>query len=152
MLAGCGGPAVTPDTPPEILYGEDVCAQCGMIISDERFAAGLVVELAPDVYEHRIFDDIGGMLTYVQEHAQAITIVAYFVHDYNSKEWINAESAYFVRSNALHTPMGYGLAACAQELEAQALAEEWQGELLTFAQLNDGSAGYDAPQSHLHSD
>ncbi|MEZ4676418.1 MAG: hypothetical protein R2932_19510 [Caldilineaceae bacterium] len=70
VLVACGGATVTPDMPPEILYGEDVCDQCNMIISDERFAAGLVVELEPGEFEHRIFDDIGDLLAYEKAHGE----------------------------------------------------------------------------------
>ena len=37
-LAACGGGADTTQ-PPEILYGQDVCDECDMIISEEKFAA-----------------------------------------------------------------------------------------------------------------
>ena len=137
LLAACGGAAVAPNVPPEIRFGEDVCDQCNMIISDERFAAGLVVELEPDSYEHRIFDDIGDLLAYEKAHGEELTVAAYYVHDYNSKEWIDGQAAYYIHSEGLRTPMGFGLAATAQEPEAKALAEEWAGEVLTFAELHE---------------
>lgn len=150
VLIACGGATVTPDMPPEILYGEDVCDQCNMIISDERFAAGLVVELAPGEFEHRIFDDIGDLLAYEKTHGEEFTIAAYYVHDYNSKEWIDGKSAYYIHSEELFTPMGFGLAAAAQELEAEALAEEWNGSVLSFAELHERfMAGQDAAE-HVH--
>lgn len=150
LLAACGGPTITPDTPPEILYGEDVCDQCNMIINDERFAAGLVVELEPSVYEHRIFDDIGDLLMYEKEHGGELTIAAYYVHDYNSKEWIDGENAYYISSQDLFTPMGFGLAAAAQELEANALAKEWNGTVLTFAELYEQFIENAAAAEHMH--
>lgn len=134
VLLSCGASTLTADTSPEILYGEDICNQCGMIISDERFAAGLVVELTPGEYEHRVFDDIGGMLAYQMENGD-LEIVKYYVHDYNSREWLDAKNAFFVWSEAIHTPMGFGLAACAQRAEAEALAQEWNGALFTFSDL-----------------
>ncbi len=150
ILVACGGTAVTPDTPPEILYGEDVCDQCGMIISDERFAAGVVIETAPSEFEHRIFDDIGGMVEFVAENGD-LKIATYYVHDYNSKEWLDARDAYFIKSTDLLTPMGFGLAACAQQLEAEELARAWDGDVLTFAELQAVLVGSTA-QSHTHQD
>ena len=114
VTAACGGPTITPELPPEIAYGEDVCDQCNMIISDERYAAGLVVEVEPGRYEHRIFDDIGDLLVYEQEHVDELTVAAYYVHDYGSKEWIDGRSAFYISSDELLTPMGLGLAAAAQ--------------------------------------
>jgi len=136
LLSACGAAPITPDMPPEILYGEDVCDQCNMIISDERFAAGLVVEVAPDEFEHRIFDDIGELLAFEKANANELTIAAYYVHDYNSKEWIDGQLAYFIHSTELQTPMGFGLAASAQELEAEAMAQAWNGTVLTFTELH----------------
>ena len=135
ILAGCGGPKVTPETPPQIRYGEDVCVRCGMIINDERYAAGLVVETGPDRYEHRIFDDIGGMFLYVEEETEALPIVRYFVHDYASLDWIDAQRASFVASQSVLTPMGFGLTAFENTTAAQSMAEIWGGQVLSFAEV-----------------
>ena len=57
LLTACGQDA--PAGPPTVRYGQDPCAGCGMIISDDRFAAAWVDpagEAAP-----RLFDDGGGM-------------------------------------------------------------------------------------------
>lgn len=150
LLGACGGPAVTPEMPPEILYGEDVCDQCDMIISDERFAAGLVVEVGSGRYEHRIFDDIGDLLVFEKEQGDGLTIATYYVHDYNSKEWIDGQHAYYVHSDELRTPMGFGLAAVTQPLEAEALAEEWGGTVLTFAELHEQFVAGAETAGHMH--
>lgn len=141
VLAACRAPAVDPARPPAIRYGEDICDRCGMIISDERFAAGLVVETEPGRYDQRIFDDIGGMFAYMAEEGDALPIVAAYVHDYGNKEWIRAEDARFVQAADLHSPMGFGLAAFALENDAAAQAAAWQGQVLTFAQAQQASDG-----------
>ncbi len=132
IVSGCGGPKVTPEMPPEIRYGEDVCVQCGMIISDERYAAGVVVETGPNRYEHRIFDDIGGMFIFMAEQGDNKPIVSYFVHDYTSLAWIDAQTASYVSSQTALTPMGFGLSAFEEPAAAQAMAEVWGGQVLTF--------------------
>ena len=133
LLSACGKPAVTPQTPPEIVYGEDVCEHCDMIINDARFAAGLVIETAPERYEHRIFDDIGDMFAYVQTMPDAGgTVVTYFVHDYSTETWLDASQAHFVQADALLTPMGSGLVAFASHEEADAQAQAWHGAVMTF--------------------
>jgi copper chaperone NosL len=151
-VTACGGPTVTPEMPPEILYGEDVCDQCNMIINDERYAAGLVVETEPGQYEHRIFDDIGDLLVYEKEQGDELVIAAYYVHDYNSKEWIDGQTAYYIYSQELISPMGFGLAAAAQQLEAETLAEEWNGSVLTLVELHErfasGQMMIDAGHQH----
>ncbi len=145
LLAACGGAQITPETPPEIAYGEDVCDHCGMIIEDERFASGVVIQTQPQQYEHRIFDDIGDMLAYVQEFGTTEEIVAYYVHDYASREWIDARHATFVQGEASSTPMGSGLVAFADSAAADEHAHAMQGHVLDFAALHDA-----APQEHSH--
>lgn len=154
LLAACGQAALTAQTPPEILYGEDVCDHCGMIISDERFAAALVIETGPNRLEHRIFDDIGDMFGYVDElnkaQAQGLEegakIVTYFVHDYHSLEWLDAREAYFVVSESVHSPMGSGMAAFAQAAEAEAQAQLWQpANVLDFE-----TAQHESETTHSH--
>src|SRR5690606_1291959 len=53
-LLGCR--AADPDAPPSIAYGESPCAECGMIISDDRFGVATVVE-GPRGPETLLFDD-----------------------------------------------------------------------------------------------
>lgn len=149
-LTGCGGAGPGGDTPPEIVYGEDLCDECGMIISDERFAAGLVVELEPGVAEHRIFDDIGGMLLYERAHGDEFAISHIFVHDYASREWIDGESAFYVWSDAIRSPMGHGIAASRDRTGAETLAREWGGRVVSLDVLRvefdvDGGADHEHP-------
>ena len=110
----------------------------------------LVVEVEPGRYEHRIFDDIGDLLVYEQEHVDELTVAAYYVHDYGSKEWIDGRSAFYISSDELLTPMGFGLAAAAQEPEAQALADEWNGVVLTFDELHAQFMSGDGAMEHAH--
>ncbi|GAB4528225.1 MAG: hypothetical protein Kow0063_04240 [Anaerolineae bacterium] len=128
-LAACGGAANPEPTPPVIHYGEDICELCGMIISEERYTAAYVTE---DGHGHS-FDDIGDMIrAYLDMHGD---VTALFVHDHQDKAWIRAETAHFVLSDKLSTPMASGLAAFASPEEAQALATELQGQVLTFDDL-----------------
>lgn len=159
LLAACGGATITPETPPEIVYGEDICTHCGMIINDERFAAGVVVQTQPQRYEHRIFDDIGDMIAYAQELEAAENttgatteaadkIVAYYVHDYISREWLDARQATFVQGAPSSTPMGSGLAAFADAAAAAAHAQASQGNVIDFATLFDQPPPEDSHAVH----
>ncbi len=115
LLVGCGQSVDTND-PPEIMYGQDVCDECGMIISEEKFAAAYWTTDG----EARRFDDIGGMFASLKEKPE--DVATYWVHDITTGEWIRAEDAYYVIDNDLMTPMGFGIAACAEEDQAHALA------------------------------
>ncbi len=117
--------------PPDIRYGEDVCAECVMIISDPRFAAAYTYEISPGRYENVLFDDIGDMLIYADKHPEH-KVVAWWVHDYDSKEWLDGQKATYVFSNNLQTPMAQGTAAFGSAEAAQRLAGELQGEVLDW--------------------
>lgn len=128
-LTACGQAAEATPTPPQVHYGEDICKFCGMIVSESRYAAAYVIK---DGHSH-LFDDIGDM---VQLHLrQPEEAVAFFVHDYETEAWMRAETAYFVHSETLPTPMLSGLAAFTTEERAKTLAAELDGQILTFEEL-----------------
>lgn len=136
--------------PPDIRYGEDVCAECNMIISDPRFAAAYAIEISAGRYQQLAFDDIGDMLLYATKHPEQ-KIVGSYVHDYQTEEWLDAADAHFVISSAIATPMGHGIAAFATEENAQAFALETRGEMLTWDALQ--ARGQNASlHLHKHSD
>ncbi len=69
-------------------------------------------------------------------YEQAEDVASYWVHDFASAEWIRAEEAYYVLDDVLMTPMGFGIAAFADEAQAQALAPGQEGAMvLSFADL-----------------
>lgn len=129
VVTACGGNAEAAPVPPEIHYGQDLCEFCGMIISDPRYAAGY---LTADGEDH-LFDDIGNMF---QSHLQKQDEVrAFFVHDYKTQRWIRAETAHYMLSPKLLTPMLHGLAAFPTAEEAEVLAAELEGKVLTFDEV-----------------
>lgn len=150
LLSACGGAAVDPNTPPEIVYGEDVCSRCGMIISDTRFAAALVVEKGSSDYEHLFFDDPGEMFAFAAEEGEAAKIVRWYVHDYNSREWTDGANAWYVLADALQSPMGFGVAACADEAQAASLAQSSGGRVLSFAQAREELGKVEGMNAHGH--
>lgn len=137
LAAGCAQ-GTAEIKPPEIRYGEDVCAECKMIISDPRFAAAYTYEVSPGRYENALFDDIGDMLIYADKHPEH-TVVAWWVHDYDSKEWLDGQQAVYVFSHNLQTPMAQGTAAFASLEAAQRLAGELQGEVFDWNGLLERS-------------
>jgi copper chaperone NosL len=114
---GCGR-EVNTEAPPRIVYGQDVCDRCNMIISEERYAAAYWNEAG----EARRFDDIGGMLAHIEEHGEKA--VSFWVHDFETAEWIRAEEATFVVDSDLITPMGFGIVAFSDGGLAQSMAKD----------------------------
>lgn len=121
-----------PEAPPRIRYGQDACAACGMIISEEAFAAAYKTESG----NTRKFDDIGCLLKMLKE--EAVLPSRAWVHDYDSGSWVAAETASYVKSPETPSPMGYGLAAFATREEAEAFALKVKGRVLSFDALKAG--------------
>lgn len=129
LAAGCS--QATEIKPPTIRYGEDKCADCDMIISDERFAAAAIREINAGDYESLLFDDIGDLVRYMAQHNDQKFVAAY-VHDYDTKAWIEAEKAVYMDSDTLKTPMATGLAASSSQSGAEALAAQWNGKVIDW--------------------
>lgn len=87
-----------------IYYGEDICERCKMIISEKDFAAQYKMINGKAVK----FDDLGCMIQYIHKNEKAPVPETYVV-DYSSKQWIEGQRAYYVWTQNIHTPMGYGL-------------------------------------------
>jgi len=129
VVTACGGAASAEPTPPILQYGEDICEFCGMIVSEERHAAAYVTS---DGHGH-IFDDIGDMIQFHLDQKE--DVVAFFVHDLEAEVWIRAETAHYVRSDQVNTPMFSGLAAFASSKQAEALATELQVQVQDFDEV-----------------
>lgn len=131
--------------PPQIHYGQDACASCGMTIDDSHFTSAVIYRAPSGPERVAIFDDIGCMLAWQHEHTGNHTITA-FVHDYKTGQWIDAARAWYVRSKSIQTPMGWGIAAgeTQSDVESAAKGEGLKvmnfDELWSTAQNNQGAA------------
>lgn len=132
MLAACRHQ--TAITPPQIHYGEDVCASCRMSIDDAHFAAAMIYRTPAGSQKIALFDDIGCMLAWQREHSTDQTI-AVFVHDYKTRQWIKAAEAWYVRSSAIETPMGWGIAAGASQTDAEQAVPSTKLKPMDFSEL-----------------
>jgi copper chaperone NosL len=130
-LIGCS--TRSEDGSPQVRWGADECAHCGMIVSDERFAAALRI-ITDGEQRDLAFDDIGDMIAYEREH-KPLDIRKRFVKDSESRQWTDAASAVFVRNDNTHTPMGSGISAFAQQAQADACIARSGGKVLTLAAL-----------------
>lgn len=130
LLVACAAPANTEPQPPEIVYGQDVCEHCGMLIDDAHFAAALVIIDGPP---HK-FDDIAEMVMFNMDHPDQ-QVRAWFVHDYNTEAWIRGETASYVMSTDLATPMGGGVAAFEKQADAEPFAKLHLTTVLNFDEM-----------------
>ena len=103
----------------------DMCSNCRMAISEKRYAAEIITA------EETVlkFDDIGCMLRY-QKTKGPIEAAAIYVADSETKQWLTAGDAFFVRSATVKTPMGSGIVAFAT-------ADKAGPGAVKFADLNE---------------
>ena len=119
--------------PPEIRYGEDVCAECGMILSDDRFAAALIRDGAAG-RETLVFDDIGCLFLHSSASKDGV-VLAQFVRDSEGGGWLDMPDACYVHSPQIETPMAFGIAAFSSPGAAQTQQEQTGGEYFDFTGL-----------------
>ncbi|MBI3287958.1 MAG: nitrous oxide reductase accessory protein NosL [Elusimicrobia bacterium] len=112
LLASCARPK--PGDPPQIVFGRHECARCGMIVSEERFAAGYVDDSGTTVP----FDDLGELLSALAEREDLRR--RSWVRDFSNGGWLRLTEAHVVKIEGLATPMGTGWVAFAQRSEAEA--------------------------------
>jgi copper chaperone NosL len=127
LCIGCGNAELRPI---EIL-SEDMCSFCKMAISEKRFASELLTQDG----EVLKFDDIGCMLRFRKSHGHPESVVATFVLDYDTRKWLKAEEAYFVKSKEFKTPMGGNVIAFKMGADAAASADRAGGVSLRYAAL-----------------
>jgi copper chaperone NosL len=116
---------------PVAIEPEDMCSFCKMAISEKRYAAEFI-----DIDDQPFkFDDVGCMINFIQSKGNKDRIRAYFVMDFNDRQWLKAGSAYYVRSSELKTPMGSGIVAFENESDAAEAVDKYHGKALRFDEL-----------------
>ena len=127
ILANCQRRALRPVD----IAAEDMCSFCKMSISEKRYAAE-VIDSEGQAYK---FDDIGCMVNFVKQKRSQSEVRAYFVMDFDKREWIRGQDAFYVRSSEFTTPMAGGISAFKDESRAQAAVTKYHGKLLSFDDL-----------------
>lgn len=113
--------------PPDVNYGRDICAACGMIVTEPRFTTAY----RPAEGTEKVFDDLGDMIIYGREHGELET-AAVWVHDFETEAWIEATDAFYVATASTGTPMGHGILAFSDSERAQRAAIDLDGEVITW--------------------
>lgn len=116
---------------PVAIEANDMCAFCRMSISEKRYAAELI-DREGEAYK---FDDIGCMVNFMKQRENDGSIRAIFVMDFERREWLKAEDAFFALSPKFKTPMSSGIVAFENEANAQAAAAKYQGARLRFVDV-----------------
>lgn len=134
MLPACQRTVLT--GPPELRLGRSECGECGMLISEDRCSSALLID-SKGHREHVLYDDIGCMLDSERRGLDGAVVAERYVHDFDSRAWVQAGQAHFVAADrdSLQTPMGSGLVAFANAQDALATARAHKGQVLDYAAL-----------------
>jgi copper chaperone NosL len=147
LAAGCS------HGPEPIVYGQDLCDHCQMVIMDERFGAELVTSKGR-IYR---FDAVECLAAYVLEH-QPDAIHSMWVTDFDDPgQLIPLEAAFFVHSAAVQSPMGMNLLAFGKAVDTVSVQNRFRGEILDWDGVlalvrdrNDAHVGGDMMHGPAH--
>jgi len=119
--------------PDAIKLNTDKCANCGMTITDPKFAAELVT-LKGRNYK---FDDILCMLNYKKDNSEKVVGSQFYVCDYiENHRLITTETAFFVKSETIKSPMGGKNAAFSNKDSADTFAGKLKVDVLNWDVLS----------------
>lgn len=134
LCVGCGRADLA--GPPDMKLGRHECVECGMIIQEDRFSSAMLVNRSGR-REHLLFDDACCMLDLERSTAEPLGVIARYVRDHPTREWIDADSAVFLFADRerLLTPMGSGIASFRERTDAERAQAEFGGELMDYPAL-----------------
>ena len=114
--------------PAEVNYGKDGCSYCKMTIVDKQHASEIVTVKGKSFKYDAIECMINDLKT---RNAEDIQI--YLINDYaDPGEFIPAESATFLISEGIPSPMGAFLSGFSNKEAAQSAMEEHGGHIYTW--------------------
>jgi copper chaperone NosL len=128
-LLSCSG------KPEPFTYGSDICADCSMTIMDPKFGAEIVTKKGR-VYK---FDDAHCVIEFTKGNKiQPADIAQTVFIDYeNNKNFLDVQSALFVVSPQLKSPMNSNAAAFSSKASADKIAAQTNGEVMNWEQLQN---------------
>jgi copper chaperone NosL len=126
LIPSCG--RTDSDGPPSIMFGDSICHECGMIISDDRFATSTII-VNDRGHQPLLFDDFNCQIIYEHKITE-LEIVNRWSHEYLQSKWIETRTGWFVHSEQIRSPMASGLAIFETRPEAETFAKTLGAEVL----------------------
>lgn len=118
IVSGCGDPGTGPV---DVHWDRDSCERCRMILSDRKHAAQIRYDDEKQRSRVRMFDDIGCAVIWLEDKPwRDSPSTEIWTTDHRNGEWIDAQSAYYVKGQL--TPMEYGIGAQSQQPIAESLS------------------------------
>lgn len=123
LLFACGNSSLAPRPVP---LDKVNCSGCGMMVSEERYAAEIVFADG----DARYYDDLGCL---AGDRKVSSARHRAYVRDASGEAWLAADSAFYARPAGLRTPMGHGLAAFPEA--DQARKNDANGRVLSWNEV-----------------
>ena len=115
--------------PQPIVLGSDQCAYCRMMITEAEFGTQSLNNQGRSFK----FDSIECLAAFVITADDPDNIHSNWVPDFiNRGNWLQAESAIYLHSETLRSPMGLNLTAYAERETAEPIQTEYGGDLIEF--------------------
>lgn len=125
-LAGC-----TPE-PRKIRYGQEACHSCKMTLAETTFGGELVTRKGK-VF---VFDDLNCLLSFYHSETDYAELAYTLVIDYEHPgEFLQAGETFFVKSDAIRSPMAGNVAAFKTYERAMEFKRQKGGILLGWAEV-----------------
>ncbi len=133
--------ACQPGGPRPIAFGEEPCTHCHMTVADPRFTAEAITPAGKTF----VFDDVGCLASWLLESGTPIRAawVASFLAPAN---WIPADSAMYLKTSSIRTPMSSGLIALRPGAEADSVLAALGGSLQRWSDVRASAHAHPAPR------
>lgn len=118
-------------SPEPIRYGTDECSYCKMTITDRRFGAEIVTSKGK-AYKFDSIECMVNMLRSLDSSDVALVLVTDFR---KPGTFVEARSAWYLRSVKLPSPMGADVSAYADRASAQAARSTHGGDVLSWQEV-----------------
>jgi copper chaperone NosL len=118
--------------PQPIQYGSDQCEYCRMMITEPEFGSQVLNRQGRSFK----FDSVECMAAFDLTFDDPENIHSRWVPDFTDREtWVSAESALYLHSETLRSPMGLYLSAYENRASAEQMRNEYGGEIIGYDQV-----------------
>lgn len=118
-------------SPEPIIYGEDICENCKMAITENKFGSELITNKGK-IFK---FDSIECLADYSLKQKVEIIHTMWVSNLTQPDMFIEINEAFFLRSDNLKSPMGLNLCAVKEKSAIEKLIAEYGGEELSWNQV-----------------
>lgn len=121
--------------PRPIVFGEDCCTHCRMVLMDPKFGIELVTPKGKTFF----FDDVNCVVAYetTGQWDPADGSQLYFVDFAKPGELVPLDQCHFVQSETIKAPMASQVAVFGSSKVSEEYREKWNGRNLTWPEIQE---------------